>query len=73
MVHELNCFFDKIFIISIKRNSKRLELFLKENPLLNVEIYTGVDGHKLYPQIKYVHHFPQSFFKENKTVNRNTG
>ena len=66
MVHELNCFFDKIFIISIKRNSKRLELFLKENPLLNVEIYTGVDGHELYPEIEYVHNFPQSFFKENK-------
>lgn len=63
MAHQLNDFFDRIFIISIDRNKHRLDIFLKNNPGLNVEIFKGVDGKNLYPQIKNVSQFPKSFFK----------
>ena len=65
MAHPLNNFFDKIYIISIDRNQYRLDMFLKTNPDLTIEIFKGVDGKHLYPEIENVSQFPQSFFHEN--------
>lgn len=66
MPHPLNVFFDKVFIISIKRNQQRLETFIETNSDLDVEIILGIDGKELYPTIEYVSNFPMSFFEENQ-------
>ncbi|MBY0476818.1 MAG: glycosyltransferase family 25 protein [Chitinophagaceae bacterium] len=66
MTHPLNTFFDKVFIISIKRNEQRLQSFLQQNPDLKVEIFDGVDGRMLFPEIDQVFKFPLYFFEQNK-------
>jgi glycosyl transferase family 25 len=66
MTHLLNQYFDKIYIISIKRNTDRLNAFLLKYPDLKVEIFHGVDGKDLFPQLEYVSMFPKTFFFENK-------
>ena len=68
MQHPLNVFFDKIFVITIKRNNERLEMFVKGNPDLEIEIFPGIDGTELFPSIKYVCNFPVNFFIENKLL-----
>ncbi len=64
MRNPLNNYFDKIFLISIKRNQERLDTFLKNNPDLEVEVIQGIDGQALYPSLENVWYFPQSFFIE---------
>lgn len=54
----------KIFVISIKRNHDRLNNFLKQFPH-ECEIFEGVDGKLLYPEIQNVADFPESFFLDN--------
>lgn len=65
MIHPLNRFFDQIFIISIKRNKHRLDIFLNQNSSLNVEVFEGVDGIELFPELEHVWMFPKSFFLGN--------
>lgn len=65
-MHPLNAFFDKIFIISIRRNRSRLESFLAKNCHLEVEVFNGVDGKELFPKLPYVGQFPITFFHENQ-------
>lgn len=65
-MHPLNKYFDKVFIITIGRNSHRLDTFLKKNPFLKIEIFQGIDGKELYPKIEYVYNFPKEFFIENQ-------
>lgn len=66
MKHPLNEFFDTVFIISIKRNQKRLDEFLNRNPNLEVEVYEGVDGKELYPEIDHAREFPPDFFEQHQ-------
>lgn len=66
MTHPLNEFFDKVFIISIKRNEQRLYSFLQENKDLQVELFEGIDGKMLFPDIEFVSQFPGYFFEQNK-------
>ena len=63
-MHPLNVFFDKIYVISIPRNKERIESFLSRTKGIDIEIFDGIDGKSLYPQIKYVKDFPEVFFKE---------
>jgi len=65
MIHPFNSFFDKIYVISIKRNKQRLDAFLKENIFLNIEVFEGVDGIDLFPQLEHVWMFPKEYFLEN--------
>jgi GR25 family glycosyltransferase involved in LPS biosynthesis len=65
MKNILNILFDKVFIITIERNSSRLETFIKQNKDLEIEIFKGIDGKKLFPELEFVHQFPDAFFKEN--------
>jgi GR25 family glycosyltransferase involved in LPS biosynthesis len=65
MKHPLNLFFDKIFVISIDRNKDRLDVFLKNNYELDVEVFKGIDGQLLYPDLEHVSYFPETFFKIN--------
>ena len=68
MGHPLNVFFDKVFVISIHRNHQRLEMFLKSNPDLEIEIFPGIDGKELFPSIEYVCNFPMNFFVDNQLL-----
>ena len=65
MKHPLNLFFDKIFVISIDRNKERLDVFLKNNSELDVEVFKGIDGQLLFPDLEHVSYFPERFFKIN--------
>lgn len=65
MTHSLNKYFDKIYVISIKRNSKRLNEFLIKYPDLKVEVFQGIDGKELFPKLEFVGMFPKTFFNEN--------
>ena len=65
MKHPLNIFFDKIFVISIDRNQHRLDNFIKCNPKLNFEIFKGIDGKLLFPELEHVSFFSDVFFKTN--------
>ena len=67
-MHPLNIFFDKVFVISIKRNQQRLDLFIKNNPDLDMEIFQGIDGTLLETGIKNVCDFPSSFFTDNNLM-----
>lgn len=66
MTHSLNAFFDKIYVISIKRNSDRLNEFLNKYSNLKVEVFQGIDGKELFPKLEFVGMFPKTFFNENK-------
>ena len=66
MKHPLNEFFDTIFIISIKRNQQRLAAFLQQNSNLDVEVFEGIDGRELYPDVDHPRNFPSEFFEEHK-------
>lgn len=66
MPNSINSFFDKIFIISIKRNQNRLDCFTQNNPELNFEVFDGVDGSTLFPSIEFVGKFPKSFFVDHE-------
>ncbi len=65
MIHPLNKYFDKIFLISIKRNSSRLLNFSSKYPTIEFEIFPGVDGKELFPSIEFIKDFPIDFFKTN--------
>ena len=62
---ELNDFFDKIFVIYIARNKSRLDSLAKSLGNIKYELYEGVDGKALFPEIEYIADFPDSFFIEN--------
>jgi glycosyl transferase family 25 len=66
MTQLLNEYFDKIYVISIKRNSERLNEFLRKYPDLKVEVFQGIDGKDLFPKLEHVSMFPKIFFSENK-------
>ena len=66
MVNELNNFFDKIFLITIKRNKNRVDQFLRNNPTLAIEVFCGIDGKELFPDLDYVSQFPMEFFLQNE-------
>lgn len=71
MIHPLNKYFDHIFVISIDRNKKRLESFLRQNNGINIEVFQGFDGKKIYPEIESISQFPSSFFiKHNLNFER---
>jgi glycosyl transferase family 25 len=63
MNHPLNDFFDRVFVISIKRNYDRIELFKKLHPQLHFEIFDGIDGKELFPELEFVSQFPKDFFE----------
>jgi len=64
-MHILNEFFDKIYVITIPRNKERLDLFLSQKKGIEIELFNGVDGKTLYPEIPFTRDFPISFFEEN--------
>ena len=71
MIHPLNQYFDQIFVISIDRNKKRLESFLRQNSGMSVEVFQGFDGKQIYPEIESISQFPSSFFiKHNLNFDR---
>jgi len=62
MTHFLNQYFEQIYVISIKRNAERLESFVKFNPDLKFQVFEGIDGKELFPELDHVSKFPKDFF-----------
>jgi GR25 family glycosyltransferase involved in LPS biosynthesis len=63
-MHILNEFFDKIFVISIPRNRDRLKSFLESFDGVDVEIFEGIDGKNLFPELEATYFFPDSFYSD---------
>jgi glycosyl transferase family 25 len=67
-MHILNRIFDKIYVISIPRNKQRLDDFYKRTQGIEIELFTGVDGKRFFPEFVHITEFPQPFFKEHNLV-----
>lgn len=65
MIHPFNEYFEKVYVISIQRNKDRLATFIRLHPNLIFEVFEGVDGKELFPELQHVWMFPIEFFTKH--------